>query len=109
MKKHSAVIVSLHSPREKIWGVLLSIETHGITLRGIDLNSFDDWIRGVVGGETGIGLSTVFFPIHRVERVLLDEAVGDIQSMADVFQSRVGGDLWTYLNLPRPSDESGAV
>jgi len=109
MKKHSAVIVSLHSPREKVWGVLLSIQNHGITLRGIDLNSFDDWIREIVGGETGIGLSTVFFPMHRVERVLLDEGVGDIQSMVDVFQSRVGGDLWTYLNLPRPSVEDEAV
>jgi hypothetical protein len=107
MKKHSAVIVSLHSPREKIWGVLLSIQTHGITMHGIDLNSFDDWTREVAREETGMSLSTVFFPMHRVERVLLDEGVGDIQSLADVFQSRVGSELWAYLNLPRPSDEDG--
>lgn len=109
MKKHSAVIVSLHSPREKVWGVLLSIQNHGVTLRGIDLNSFDDWIREVGRGETGIGLSTVFFPMHRVERVLLDEGTGSILSMVDVFQSRVGRDLWAYLNLSRPSDEDEAM
>ena len=105
MQKHSVVIVNLHSPREKIWGVLLSVQNYGITLRGIDLNSFDDWTREVSSGETGIGLSTVMFPMHRVERVLLDEGVGDIQSLADVFQSRVGEDLWSHLNLSRPSEE----
>lgn len=105
MQKHSAVIVNLHSPREKTWGVLLSVQNNGITLRGIDLNSFDDWTREVAKGETGIGLSTVFFPMHRVERVLLDEGVGDIQSLAEVFQSRVGEDLWSHLDLSRPSEE----
>jgi hypothetical protein len=109
MKKHSSVIVNLHSPREKIWGVLLSVQNHGITLRSIDLNSFDDWVREVAKGETGIGLSTVFFPMHRVERVLLDEGVGDIQSLAEVFHSRVGDELWSYLGLPRPSDEDEMI
>ena len=41
MDLHSIVIVSLHSPKEKAWGELLAINPSGVTLRGIDLNSFD--------------------------------------------------------------------
>lgn len=103
MKKHTAVIVSLRSPREKVWGVLLSLDTSGVTLKGIDLSSFDDWSREVArGDESSMGLSTVFFPVHRIERILVDEGVGQIQSLTDVFKSRVGKDVWSYLDLPAP-------
>ena len=45
MDPHSIVVVSLHTPKEKIWGELLAVSTAGVTLRGIDLNSFDHFIR----------------------------------------------------------------
>jgi hypothetical protein len=105
MNKYSAVVVNLHSPREKVWGILLGIETAGVTLHGIDLNSFEDWTREVARGQSSMSLSTVFFPMHRVERILLDEGTGEIQSMAAVFASRVGEDLWSHLGFPLPSDE----
>ena len=38
MNPHSIIIVSLHTPKEKLWGELLSINPAGITIRGIDLN-----------------------------------------------------------------------
>jgi hypothetical protein len=41
MDPHSIVVVSLHTPKEKVWGELLDINPSGVTLRGIDLNSFD--------------------------------------------------------------------
>jgi len=102
MKKLSAVIVNLHSPREKVWGILISIRGSGVTVRGIDVNSFDDWSREVARRGGSMGLSTVFFPMHRVERIYLDEAVGGVDSLAQVFESRVGKDLWTFLGLPGP-------
>ena len=102
MQKHSAIIVYLHSPREKIWGIVLSIEASGVTIRGIDLNSFDDWCREVSRDETTMGLSTAFFPMHRVERILLDESVGSVQSLAQVFESRAGMDVWSFLDLSLP-------
>jgi len=42
---HSIVVVSLHTPKEKVWGELLAINPSGITIRGVDLNSFDHFIR----------------------------------------------------------------
>jgi len=99
VKKLSAVLVSLHNPKEKFWGVVLSVQASGITLRGIDLNSFDDWSRGVAKGDGDMGLSTTFFPLHRVEKVTLDETVGSVLSLAETFEARVGQDVWSFLEL----------
>ena len=99
MKKLSVILVSLQNPKEKFWGIVLSIRASGITVRGIDLNSFDDWSRGVAKGEGDMGLSTTFFPSHRVERVTLDESIGNVLSLAETFEARVGQDLWSFLDL----------
>lgn len=94
----SPVIVNLHSPREKLWGVLRDLNAAGVFLRGIDLNTFDDWLRMVVRGERNLGLTHVFLPMWRVERVALDESVDDIPSLAAQFHARVGITLDEYLD-----------
>ena len=95
---HSIVVVTLHSPREKIWGEVAALNTSGVTVRGIDLNSFDDFVRQVRHPEgERVGLPTVFFPMQRVERISLDEASGSIPSMADLFERKVGRSLKDYL------------
>ena len=43
MQPHSIVVVSLHSPKEKVWGELLEMSVAGVSLRGIDLGAFDDF------------------------------------------------------------------
>lgn len=98
MDPHSIVIVSLHSPKEKVWGELLAINPSGVTLRGIDLNSFDHFIRQMnePDGER-VGFPTVFFPMHRVERVALDEPSGSIPSMNELFARKLGRSLKEYL------------
>ncbi len=100
MDLHSIVIVSLHSPKEKLWGELLSINPAGITVRGIDLNSFDDFILQVLHPEgERVGLPTLFFPMTRVERIALDEPSGSIPSLAERFEQKVGRSLLDYLAL----------
>jgi hypothetical protein len=100
MEIHSIVILSLHSPKERLWGELLAISPAGVTLRGIDLNSFDDFIRQVLGPEGDrIGLPTLFFPMSRVERIALAESRGSIPSLAEVFEQKVGHRLLDYLAL----------
>ena len=100
MEINSIVIVSLHTPREKTWGELLALSIAGITLRGIDLNSFDDFVRQVLHPEGDrVGLPTLFFPMQRVERISLDEPSGSIPSMADLFEQKIGRSLKDYLAL----------
>jgi hypothetical protein len=98
MDPHSIVVVSLHSPKEKVWGELLTINPAGITVRGVDLNSFDHFVRQInePDGER-VGLPTVFFPMTRVERVALDEPSGSIPSMDELFARKVGRPLAEYL------------
>jgi len=98
MDLHSIVVVSLHTPKEKVWGELLAIHPAGITMRGIDLNSFDHFIRQInePDGER-TGLPTVFFPMNRLERIALDEPSGAIPSMAELFSRKVGRSLTDYL------------
>jgi len=102
MEIDSIVIVSLHLPKEKIWGRLLSLTQAGVTMQGIDLNSFDDWVRQVLEAEPEmVTLATIFYPMHRVERIAQDEPHGEIPSLAQRFSKRVGIPLLDYLRMPR--------
>lgn len=63
MEPHSIVVISLHTPKERLWGELVDISSSGVTLRGIDLNSFDDFVSQVLHPEGDrMGLPTLFFP-----------------------------------------------
>lgn len=84
----AVVVVALHSPREKFWGAVLELSPAGLSVCGVDLNSFDDFAALIKAGETQP--SVVFFPMHRVERVELDARNGDIPSLAERFAQKSG-------------------
>ena len=44
MNSGQLVLVTLQNPREKFWGMLLALTPAGASLRGVDLQSFDDFI-----------------------------------------------------------------
>ena len=83
------VLVTLSNPREKFWGAILHLNPAGISLRGIDLNSFEDFIAQLRAGEH-VGPAAVFFPMHRVERVELDVRNGEIPSLQERFADKCG-------------------
>ncbi len=84
------VIAVLHSPREKLLGILDSIEAAGVTMRSIDLGYFDDWCSSIVAGEAHLEMNDNFYPMWRIERLSRDESADDMPSMADQFESRTG-------------------
>ncbi len=94
----SIVIVMLHSPREKCWGVLDEISAAGVFLRGLDLNAFDDWVRSVIHNEPFVGFSDLFFPLWRVERVAKDEASESIPSLHEQAEQRTGQSVEELLH-----------
>lgn len=95
------VILHLVNPSEKFWGVLLDMGVAGVTLRGIGVSSFDDWMAQATrdAGERTLGLSTMFLPLFRVERLFRDEAVGQVESYAARFERRVGVGVREYLGV----------
>jgi len=84
------VLLYLHSPRERVFGVLVSLQPAGIAVRGIELAAFEDWLRQEARGEEGLGLATLFYPMSRVERLERDEAVGGLEGIADRFRRQTG-------------------
>ena len=103
MEINSIIIVSLTGPKEKVWGQLTLLGSAGVTVRGLDLNSFDDFVRQILSQEEGaFGMATVFYPMHRIERIAMDEPSGAIPSLSDQFRRRVGISIQEYLGFETP-------
>src|SRR6266480_4777787 len=86
----STVVIVLHSPREKCWGLLDEISEAGVFLRGLDLNAFADWVSAIVHEESFVGFGDLFFPMWRVERISRDEAAGGVPSLYEQVERRTG-------------------
>ena len=97
-EKGSLVIVNLVNPKEKFFGVLAALSPAGVTIRAINLDSFDDWIHQLARDEDlDLDLMTMFVPLFRVERIFLDEASGSIKSYSQRFHEVVGKSLSEWI------------
>jgi len=85
------VIATLTNPREKFWGAILFLSAEGLSLRGVDVASFDDLASQIKNGEPFTS-GVVFFPMHRLERMELDLPEGNILSLAQRFAEKTGQD-----------------
>ena len=75
------VLAHLVNPSEKFWGRLQDLSPTGFVLGGLNVESFEDWMRDFARRERdGMGLVTMFVPLHRLERMFLDERVGGVES-----------------------------
>ncbi len=99
LKPPAVVIVYLQSPRERYWGVVRHLDGTGIVLQGMDLDSFDAWMRQIATGDEQVQLSTLFFPLLRVEKVLVDAPAGSAPSLAGQFEACVGRSLMQFLGI----------
>jgi hypothetical protein len=98
VKTGSFVLVHLSSPREKFWGLLEQRDASGVTVRGLAVEGFEEWLREIVREDVpSFSPATVFFPLQRVERISLDETIGEAVSLAERFRRQVGEDPRAYL------------
>ena len=100
------VVVTLNTPREKFWGAILAINPAGLSIRGVGLNSFDDFIRQVNAGESAMA-NVVFFPMHRIERLEIDARNFDIPSLAEGFEAKTGRKVTAMLGPQRLGGAQG--
>lgn len=91
-----AVILVLHSPRERLLGILEEINPAGVYVRAIDLSYFDDWCRSIAAGEQYLPMNEYFLPMWRLERMTRDEGAADAPSMAEQFEQRTGRTLAAF-------------
>jgi hypothetical protein len=107
---NALVIVNLVSPKEKFFGVLTALSSAGVTMRAINLDSFDDWMRQIAHDDgPDITMITMFVPLFRVERIFLDEPAGAVPSYAQRFQSVVGTPVREYLGVSGDAGEARFV
>ncbi|MEM1178709.1 MAG: hypothetical protein AAGM22_10220 [Acidobacteriota bacterium] len=107
MDPGSLVLLHLVDPNEKYWGVLEELGMAGITVRAINLSSLDDWMRSLSYEEdAGLGVATIFFPLRRVERMSLDEPIGQVESLAQMFERRVGRTVLEVLGMEAKAPET---
>lgn len=78
---------------------MTNIDVTGVTMVGIELGSFDDWLRSLShgSGEPAINLSTTFYPLGRVERILLDEPGEGLPSLESRCRARTGRGLREHI------------
>ncbi len=112
IQRGELVLVHLVNPTEKFWGRLERLESVGVTFRGINLGSFEDWVTELARREpSSLGPATMFVPLFRVERIFLDEEVGEVESYRSRFERRVGARVENFIApvggaaaLPDPED-----
>jgi hypothetical protein len=85
----SMVVVTLGNPRDKFWGMILSLAPEGLSVSGIELASFEDLILMVKDREP-FNPAIVFFPMHRIERIELDLPDGTLPSLSQRFSAKTG-------------------
>jgi hypothetical protein len=83
------VVVTLGNPRDKFWGMILSLAPEGLSMSGIELASFEDLVVMVKDGEP-FTPAVVFFPMHRIERLELDLPDGNLPSLSQRFSAKTG-------------------
>jgi hypothetical protein len=106
LKQDTIVIVHLVNPTEKFWGVLQDLDSSGLVLRGLSVTSFDDWMFQVARKEDqALGLSTMFVPLFRIERIFLDEQIGEVESYRQRFQAQVGEPVERFIGILEPETE----
>ena len=98
------VVATLGNPRDKFWGMILALAPEGLSMTGIELASFEDFVVMVKDGES-FSPAVVFFPMHRIERIELDLPDGGLPSLSQRFSAKTGSDPAAVLGS---RDASGA-
>ncbi|MEO5762486.1 MAG: hypothetical protein ABIR28_09270 [Vicinamibacteria bacterium] len=84
-------VLYLNDPKEKIWGLVVLVSAAGVVMRGLRLDSFEDWMRQEARNEDELlGLVTCFYPLPRIERLEEDSSVGSVISYSQRFAEAVG-------------------
>jgi hypothetical protein len=101
----SMVVVTLGNPRDKFWGMILALAAEGLSMSGIELASFEDFVVMVKDGES-FTPAVVFFPMHRIERIELDLPDGSLPSLSQRFSAKTGLDPAVSLGAGRRTGEA---
>ncbi len=101
----SMVVVTLGNPRDKFWGMILALAPEGLSMSGIELASFEDFVVMVKDGDS-FSPAVVFFPMHRIERIELDLPDGNLPSLSQRFSAKTGLEPAEQLDPARAREKN---
>jgi hypothetical protein len=102
----SIVVVTLGNPRDKLWGMILALAPEGLSMSGLELGSFEDFVIMVKAGDP-VTPAVLFFPMHRVERIELDLPDGSLPSLSQRFSAKTGLHPAAVLDARRAKAKKG--
>ena len=98
----AVVLVTLTNPAEKVWGILLELRPEGINMSASPLNAVEGLIEQARQRETlDLPMLSVFYPMHRVERIDRDDQEGSLSSFYRRFRESVGVTVQEYVKRKR--------
>ncbi|MGH9327242.1 MAG: hypothetical protein ACRD2B_11250 [Terriglobia bacterium] len=103
----AVVLVTLTNPSEKVWGFLLELKPEGIKISGSSIDAFEDLIRQARLNEALDDKTvSVFFPMHRVERIERRGAEALMDSFSSRFREAVGVTVQEYIRAHKDRHNS---
>jgi hypothetical protein len=97
MSPRRLVLVTLNNLREKFWRAMLVLTPAGVSVRGVDVLSLDDFTQPVKFGEAARA-GVMSFPMYRIEE---DDSNDDLPSLAE-FRWKTGIEVLRLLAEPLP-------
>lgn len=92
------IVLYLKNPKSRIVGVLEHLDAAGVVVEGVDLAGWDDLIGQCSRQEDGpVGPTREYYPMLRVEKILVDRDAGDLPSLQTQFSDRTGLSLREVL------------
>ena len=84
------VQVHLQDPREQWLGRLIELRDAGVVLRGIEIRLVEAYRYQFQRDVLEVFPQTLFLPMRRIERIYLDEQLGDVPSMVATILTSTG-------------------
>jgi len=76
----SYALLYINNPKELIFGRIEKIDDAGIIIRGIPVIQIETFKYQFKKEEQSVFFQTMFYPMHRVERIVKDEHQGRLSS-----------------------------
>ncbi len=90
MKPGTYINVHLIEPVERLWGRLIKLDQAGVVIRGVDVKQVETFKFQFNREDKLVFPQTIFFPMRRVQKVDLDEALDTLPSVIETIEEITG-------------------
>ena len=97
MEPGQFILLHLTDPSERLWGRLERLSDAGIMMRGFSIDQIELFKYQFKEDDRRVFPQSSFYPMRRVLKVDMDEAIGDIPSVIQSIKKITGLDEKTLM------------